>query len=124
MDLSPQRFADTVVVSPAGRVDQSNMEAFGAALAPVLGACAPGKDRVVLDLSRLEFISSAGLRILMLAAKQTKAQQGCLIVSGLQPLVQEIFQISRFTMIFDIVPTLRDALAKASPAALAALDKA
>ena len=117
MELSPKRFADAVVLSPAGRVDQSNAEAFQAALAPHLQRCAAGQDRVILDLSGLEYISSAGLRVLMLAAKQCKAQKGTLLVTGLQPLVREIFEISKFTLVFTITPSLDDALAKASQAA-------
>src|SRR5215216_5529262 len=102
MELSPKRFADTVVVSPAGRVDQSNAAAFQAANAPHLQRCAAGHERLILDLSALEYISSAGLRILMLAAKQCKAQKGTLLLTGLQPLVREIFEISKFTMVFTI----------------------
>lgn len=123
MKLSPRRFADTVVVSPAGRVDQSSADTFKDALAPHLESCAAGKDRLVVDLSNLEYISSAGLRVLMLAGKQSKAQGGTLVLTGLQPLVQEIFEISRFTLVFDITPSLRDALAKASPSALIAFEK-
>jgi anti-anti-sigma factor len=124
MNLSPQRFADTVVVTPAERIDESSFEAFGKALAPYLDRCAPDKDRLVLDLSKLAYISSAGLRVLMLAARQVKKQSGTLVVSGLQAPIEEIFQISRFTMIFTITPTLREALAKASAAALAELERA
>jgi anti-sigma B factor antagonist len=117
MELTPRRFADAVVISPAVRIDQSNAEAFQAALAPHLERCAAGQDRVVLDLSGLEYISSAGLRILMLAAKQCKAQKGTLVLTGLQPLVREIFEISKFTMVFTITPSLDEALAKTSQAA-------
>jgi anti-anti-sigma factor len=124
MDLSPRRFADAVVVSPAGRIDQSSADEFHDALAPHLADCAAGRDRLILDLSALEYISSAGLRVLMLAAKQSKAQAGTLMLTGLQPLVREIFEISRFTMVFDITPSLRDALAKASASALTAFEKA
>jgi anti-anti-sigma factor len=124
MELPSRRFSDTVVVSPSGRVDQANAEDFQTALAPHLQSCAAGKDRLVIDLSDLEYISSAGLRVLMLAAKQAKAQGGAIVISGLQPLVAEIFQISRFTMVFDIQPSLRDALAKASPAALTVFETA
>ena len=124
MRLSPKRFADAVVVSPIGRVDQSSADTFKDALAPHLEHCAAGEDRLVLDLSGLEYISSAGLRVLMLAAKQSKAQGGTLLLTGLQPLVREIFEISRFTMVFDITPSLRDALAKASASALAAFETA
>ena len=124
MELSPRRFADAVVVTPAGRIDQSSADEFRDALAPHLARCARGQDGVILDLSELEYISSAGLRVLMLAAKQSKAQGGTLVITGLQPLVREIFEISRFTLVFDIAPSLRDALAKASSSALSAFERA
>ena len=113
MELSPKRFADAVVVSPTGRVDQSNVEAIQAALAPHVQRCAGEGDRVVLDLSGLEYISSAGLRVLMLAAKQCKTQKGTLLVTGLQPLVREILEISKFTLVLKIVPSVKEALAAA-----------
>ena len=124
MKLSPRRFADVVVVSPVGRIDQSSADAFKDALASHLARCTAGEDRLILDLSGLEYISSAGLRVLMLAAKQSKAQGGTLLLTGLQPLVREIFEISRFTMVFDITPSLREALAKTSASALAAFETA
>jgi anti-sigma B factor antagonist len=124
MELSPRRFADAVVVSPTARVDQTTVDAFQAALAPHLARCGPDQDRLILDLSGVTYISSAGLRILMLAARQCKAQKGTLLVTGLQPLVREIFEISKFTLILAIVPSLRDALTKVSPEALAAFEKA
>jgi anti-sigma B factor antagonist len=124
MELSPRRFADAVVVSPVGRIDQSNADVFEEKLAPHLARCTGGEDRLIVDLSGLEYISSAGLRVLMLAAKQSKAQGGTLLLTGLQPLVQEIFEISRFTMVFGITPSLREALAKASAAALTAFETA
>ena len=124
MKLSPRRFADAVVVFPVGRIDQSSADTFMEALAPHLERCTAGEDRLVLDLSDLESISSAGLRVLMLAAKQTKAQGGTLLVTGLQPLVKEILEISRFTMVLNITSSLRDALAKASASALTAFETA
>jgi len=111
-------------VAPTGRIDQSNVDAFQGALAAYLQTCAEGQQQVILDLSGLEYISSAGLRVLMLAAKQSKAQKGTLLLTGLQPLVKEILEISKFTTVLTILPSLRDALAKASPAALAAFEKA
>ena len=124
MELSPRRFDTAVVVSPVGRIDQSNVEAFQGAVTPHLQTCAEGQHQLVLDLSKLEYISSAGLRVLMIAAKQSKAQKGVLLVAGPQPLVKEIFEISKFTAVLTITPSLREALAKVSPAAVAAFDKA
>ena len=70
----------------------------------------PFGDRVVLDLSGVEYISSVGLRVLMLASKQAKAQGCALGVCGLQPVVREIFEISRFNLVLPVFPTLREAL--------------
>jgi anti-anti-sigma factor len=78
----------------------------------------------VIDLGAVEYISSVGLRVLMLASKQVKAQGGALAVADLQPVVREIFEISRFNLVLEVFPTLREALAKLSPAALAAFEAA
>lgn len=122
MELQSRRFADTVVVAPAGRVDHTTAEAFKGALTGPLERCAAGQDRVVLDLSGLEYISSAGLRVLMLASRQVKARGGTIVVAALAPLVREVFEVARFTLVFDTFPTVRDALAVISPVALAAFD--
>ena len=124
MDLSHRRYADTAVLAPAGRVDHSSAEALKAALAPHIARCASGGDQIVLDLSGVDYISSAGLRVLMLARKQAKAQGGTLVVAGLTPVVQEIFEISRFTVVFELFPSVRAALERLSPAGLAAFDAA
>ena len=76
MELSSARHGETVVLSPRGRVDHASAEEFKTALAPHLARCARARDHVVLDLAGVDYISSAGLRVLMLAAKQAKAQGG------------------------------------------------
>jgi anti-anti-sigma factor len=124
MELGSKRFADAVVLYPAGRIDHATADGFKAALVPYLARCAAGGDRVVLDLSGVEYISSVGLRVLMLASKQVKAQGGSLAVCGLGPVVREIFEISRFTLVLDVFSALREALARLSPPALAAFDAA
>jgi anti-anti-sigma regulatory factor len=60
----------------------------------------------------------------MLASRQAKAQQGRILVAALQPVVAEIFAISHFNLVFEIFPTVRDALAAASTEAVAAFDQA
>ena len=124
MDLSPKRFADTMVLAPVGRIDHGRSEDFKSALRPHLERCAAGQDQLVLDLSGVNYISSAGLRVLMLARKQAKAQGGTLVLAGLGPVVKEIFEISRFTVVFDIFASVREALGRISPAALTAFDAA
>jgi anti-sigma B factor antagonist/stage II sporulation protein AA (anti-sigma F factor antagonist) len=123
MELRPKRYADTVVLSPAGRIDHATAEDFKQSLAAPLAACAAGRDQIVLDFSGVEYISSAGLRVIMLAGKQAKAQGGTLVLAALRPVVAEIIEISRFHLIFAVSPSVREALARISPAALAALDR-
>jgi anti-anti-sigma factor len=120
MDLAPRRFADGVVLRPAGRIDHVAAPALRAALAPYLERCAAGQDGVVLDFAAVEYISSDGLRALVLASKQAKAQGGTLVVAALGPRVREIFEITRFHQVLEVFPTTREALARISPAAAAA----
>jgi anti-anti-sigma factor len=67
MELAAKRFADTVALFPAGRIDHATADSFKAALAPHLAAVAAGRDRAVIDLAGVEYISSVGLRVLMRA---------------------------------------------------------
>jgi len=109
-----------VVASLTGRVDHSNAEEFRTALAPVMQACAKGRDKLVLNFGYLEYISSAGLRVLMLAARQAKDQGGDVVAANFQPVVQQIFEISRFNLLFRMFESVAPALAELSPAASAA----
>ena len=129
MKLSARTYADTVVVVPAGRLDHDHCDAFRAGLQPYLdgmaagdGAAAEGKG-IVLDLSALEYISSAGLRCFMLSARQAGGGGGRIVLAGLRPVVAEIFQISRFDMLFEIFPSVREALGALSAPAAAAFDR-
>jgi anti-anti-sigma factor len=124
MDLAAKRLANTIVLSPTGRLDHAAADGFKDALLAQMGTCVAGRDLLVLDLSGVPYIASVGLRALMIASKQAKAQGGTLVLAALQPVVKEIFEISRFTLIFTIFPSVRDALAALSPSALQAIDAA
>jgi anti-sigma B factor antagonist/stage II sporulation protein AA (anti-sigma F factor antagonist) len=120
MHLSTQQFADTIVVAPAGRIDHRSAAELEAALTPLLADAAARQGPLVLDLSAVEYISSVGLRVLMIAARQMRAAQARLGVAALQSVVAEIFTISRFDKVLAVSPTLEAALAQSSDAALAA----
>jgi anti-anti-sigma factor len=124
MQVSQQRYADALVLTPVGRIDNSTTDALRTDLNAHLAACRNGGDRLVLDFSGVDYISSVGLRVLMLAAKKAREQDGTIVVAGLQPVVREIFEISRFNLVFQCYETVREALAKVSPSALVAYDSA
>lgn len=120
MQLTTQQFADTIVVAPVGRIDHRSAADLEAALTPLLADAAARRGPVVLDFTGVDYISSVGLRVLMIAARQMRAAQARLSVAALQSVVAEIFTISRFDKVLTVNTTLEDALAQASDAALAA----
>src|SRR5256714_12112736 len=123
MKLESRTYAEIVVVAPAGRLDHDHCEGFRAGLQPHLDGRSASSPGIVLDLSALEYVSSAGLRCFMLAAKQVGAHGGRIVLAALRPVVAEIFQISRFDMLFEVFPTVREALAALSAQAAAVFDR-
>jgi anti-sigma B factor antagonist len=117
LELKQSRIGDAVVIAVTGRVDHANADQFRADLWPHLAGCAAGGDRLVLDLAGLEYISSAGLRVLMLASREVKGRDGTLVLCGLQPIVREIFRISRFDVVFNVLADRQAALTELGVAA-------
>jgi anti-sigma B factor antagonist len=122
MEINNKPYGDVIVLMPQGRIDHANSEAFRTSIAPFVEKCAANGQKLVLDLAGVDYVSSAGLRCFMLAEKQAKAQGGTIVVAAMQPVVKEIFDISRFTLVFATFATVREALAKLSPTAAKAFD--
>jgi anti-anti-sigma factor len=120
VQITTQPFADTIVVAPVGRIDHRSAAELEAALLPLVSQAGESKSSLVLDFSGVDYISSVGLRVLMIAARQMRAAQARLSVAALRSVVAEIFTISRFDKVLAVNATLEDALAQASDAALAA----
>ncbi len=99
---------DKLIIYCEGRIDSTNANIFEEKLAAVTGE---GKNKFIIDFSKIAFVSSAGLRVLLIAAKKVKPNGGAVILTGLSPEVQEVFDISGFTAIFTIHKTVDEALA-------------
>ncbi|MFA5662659.1 STAS domain-containing protein [Castellaniella sp.] len=65
----------------------------------------------VLDLAEVDYISSAGLRVVLMLAKHQKQHASRLVLCRLQPHVHEVFDISGFLSILSVVPDRTAALA-------------
>ncbi len=122
MQFSSRQFANVAVAAPVGRIDHAGAAAFEQSLSPLLAQAGAGKGGVVLDFGGVEYISSVGLRVLMIAAKQMKGHGARLILAAPQPVVAEILSISRFDRVLEMAPTVRKALEWISGSALAAYD--
>ena len=101
----------TRVLQVRGRLDHSHAKDFEAALAPHLLPCTPDGSPLVLDFSGVAYISSVGLRVLLLAAKQVKAQHGRIAIAALTPIVTEVFQVSHFNLVLSVYPEVVAAVA-------------
>jgi anti-sigma B factor antagonist/stage II sporulation protein AA (anti-sigma F factor antagonist) len=124
MPISEERYGNVLVLTPTGRIDNSTTDGLKAGLDAYIASCRADGDRLVLDFSKVDYISSVGLRVLMLAAKQIREQGGTIVVAALQPVVREIFEISRFDLVFQCFRSVREALHTVSPTGLAAYDSA
>lgn len=124
MKISDRRIGNAVVLEVTGRIDNDTSETFRLLLSPFLRECTREGDCLVLDLAGVDYISSVGLRVLMLAAKQVRKQGGTVVVANLHSVVREIFEISRFNLVFQCFSSVREALAAAAPRALTASGEA
>ncbi|MEI9981865.1 MAG: STAS domain-containing protein [Aliidongia sp.] len=96
---------------PQGRLDSNSGPVFEKEL---LGYIEGGSRRLLLDFSDLTYISSAGLRVVLVAAKRMKAAGGKLVLASLSAQVAEVFEISGFNRILDIEPDYASASARLS----------
>lgn len=71
-------------------------------------------ERLLLNFSNVEFLSSAALNKLIMLDKKVKAKGGQIKFSDLRPEIREVFVITRLTQLFDIQDTQTDALASFS----------
>lgn len=107
MQITEETQGGVLVVSASGRLDSSS----AGALEAVLPARVQTHDKVVLSLADVAYVSSAGLRVLLIGAKAARAKSHRLVLTGLAPTVAEVFDISGFTAIFSIEPDVASALA-------------
>ncbi len=95
--------------TPAGRLDSNNSAAFEKEILTALDA---GDHHILLDFADLAYISSAGLRVVLLTAKKTKASSGKLVLCNLNDSINEVFLVSGFNAILDIQANKDAALAR------------
>ena len=107
MQIREETRDGTLVIQAAGRLDSSS----AGALEAVLPARIQANDKVVVNLSDVPYVSSAGLRVLLIGAKAARSGGHKLVLAGLSESVREVFDISGFTGLFAIEPDLESALA-------------
>jgi anti-anti-sigma factor len=88
-----------VIVEPRGRIDSATSRDFGARLLDLVKA---GYSRVLVDFSKVIYISSAGFRALLIAAQDSAEKNCALALCGLSPEIRRLFEIGAFIDDFQI----------------------
>jgi len=107
VEIRQEKIGSITVVTPVGRVDSNSARELEGVLLPLFDQDGP----VLVDFALLTYISSAGLRVLLLAARRSKATAKPLALAGMSSAVDEVFKISGFAKLFQIYAARPEALA-------------
>jgi anti-anti-sigma factor len=99
VEISTRTQKDVTIVALTGNLDSNTAPQAQQAIDAILTG---GAKKMVVDFSKLDYISSAGLRVLLGAAKKLSAAGGGLHLFGLNDTVREVFEISGFATILGV----------------------
>jgi anti-anti-sigma factor len=109
MEISVRKDTGDLIVSVAGRIDTVSASDFQQRMEELLDQ---EVKRIVLDLEKVEYVSSAGLRSVLVAAKKAQAEGRTLLCCRLQGMVKKVFDISGFSAMIPICDSLEEALSQ------------
>ena len=107
MEISEKKEKDITILAISGRLDTLSSGSLDEKLKELTNN---NLNKIVIDFSELDFISSSGLRVLLTIAKKVKSTSGYLALSALKDHVKEVFDVAGFTMLFSIFPSQQDAI--------------
>jgi len=108
MDVKDEKLANALVVAPSGRLDSNTSSAFEEHLLARIDGSGP----IVIDFDGLDYISSAGLRVLLMAWKKGRQNSARIALCAMKPQVREVFEISGFLSMFTVCDDRAQAVAK------------
>lgn len=108
MTIAIESAAQAQIVALQGQVNSTNAAATEA---EILAALTAEQKNLLLDFSALDYISSAGLRMVLVIAKRLKQDGGKLVLCSMQPAIREVFDVSGFLAILNVTATRSEALA-------------
>lgn len=109
MDIANRKEGKAVIMTVRGRMDAITATEFDKEIGVIIGN---REKLIIIDLSGLDYISSAGLRSMLSASKTLKGEGGNIILTSLKDVVREVFEISGFSAILPIYESVETALLK------------
>ncbi|MBN8572719.1 MAG: STAS domain-containing protein [Candidatus Kapaibacterium sp.] len=107
MKITSTMMENILLLAIEGRVDTNTAAEAEEAIITTIDN---GAARLAVDFSGLDYVSSAGLRVFLLAAKKMKKTGGQMVLCGMKPIIKEVFDMSGFSALFIIVGTREEAL--------------
>ncbi len=107
MEIKTRRVDDVLVVEITGRLDT---QSSGPASVEMARIAQDGNSKILLNLRNLEFLSSAGLRVLLRTAKLLPEPEGRMMICQAKGVVKEVLEISGFDTFIDVHDTEAAAL--------------
>ena len=107
MDIVDKKLDNVNLLSLSGRLDAYSATEMEKKLDSLIES---GQTRLVIDLEKLEYISSSGLRVFLAALKKVKKQQGDIKLASMKPFIKEVFDIAGFSQLFNIFDTQQAAV--------------
>jgi len=108
MEIVSKEYKRVVALTVKGRIDSANAAQFEEQISQLTQA---GKNNLVLDLSAVQFISSAGLRVLVTARKAVKSAGGDIRLARPSEQVVETLKIAGLDVLFEQFPDRESAIA-------------
>lgn len=102
MEISEHRHNGITAFSLVGKLEFTSSSRLKE---KVQAALSEGRVKIILDLTQVDFVNSSGLGTLISILKQVRQSGGRLMLSGLAPVVKEIFEITQLEQVFEIYPS-------------------
>jgi len=114
LEIDEQTEDSVVMITPRGKIDTLTAKAFETRLLDHVGK---SQGSLLVDMSAVDYVSSFGLRSLLIVAKQMSPLGRKLVLFGPNDAVMEVLRVSGFLRIIQVVPDRNAALAMALPEA-------
>lgn len=107
MELTEEKTGKCCVIGIKGRLDTMTYGQLEKRLSELFES---GETKVLADCSRMDYISSSGLRVLLVGLKRARMLEGRFVLCALGENIREVFEISGFSNIFEVFATKEEAL--------------
>lgn len=106
MQITASKQGSWTVLALTGKIDNAGSEELKAALLPLMTG-----SPVALDFTNVEYVTSSGFRVLMVAYKEQQAKKGRIVLGNMNEPLRGFFDMAGLSTVFKIVPDIKTVIA-------------